>query len=75
MERLSSGPDDKKIYFSTYAWVTTGAIYAVDINTRKTKLISPGNDPYVLSKGEYKGTERGLEDAKKNRGMLKARKY
>jgi hypothetical protein len=51
LEGISSpkfDPDGKRIYFIADAWVTSGAVYVLDLETREVKFFTPGNVFVVL---------------------------
>lgn len=45
------GPDGSRVYFIADAWVTSGAIYVLDLNTREVTFFTDGN-VYVVLHGE-----------------------
>lgn len=47
-------PDGNRVYFIADAWVTSGAIYALDLNTREVTFFTDGN-VYVVVHGEPQG--------------------
>ncbi len=47
--------DGKRVYFSSYAWSTSAAIFSVEISTGKLHFVSAGNSPEVISGGLNKG--------------------
>ena len=48
-------PDGRTVYFLTDAWVTSGAVHAVDVATRRVRYVCPGNSLRVVPRGEYAG--------------------
>jgi hypothetical protein len=48
-------PDGTHIYFLTQAAVVQGAVYSVDLATRKLREVCVGNLLQVIRKGEYAG--------------------
>lgn len=48
-------PDGKIVYFLSAAWATSGAVHRVDVATRKTAYVCPGNELEVIRTGEYRG--------------------
>ena len=48
-------PDGRTIYFLTEAWVTSGAVHAVDVATGRVRYVCPGNSLRVVPRGEYAG--------------------
>ncbi|HEU5280762.1 MAG TPA: hypothetical protein VFU82_02125 [Gammaproteobacteria bacterium] len=52
---LQFSPDSKTLYFETSAWVTSGAIHAVDINGRHLRFVTDGSELRVVQSGLYKG--------------------
>ena len=58
LESLGSlvfSPDGLYLYFSSAAWVTSGAIHRYDLSSGKEKFISAGNGLQVIPSGKYKG--------------------
>jgi len=47
--------DNKTVYFTTYAWVTSSAVFSIDLATRKLTYITDGNSLSVVQNGPYKG--------------------
>ncbi len=61
-ERLLGGlsdpqfsPDGRRVYFTSAAWATSGAIHRVDLATGAVRFVSAGNSLEVLQKGRYAG--------------------
>ena len=52
---LQFSPDSKTLYFETSAWVTSGAIHAVDIDGKHLRFITDGGELQVMQNGSYKG--------------------
>lgn len=52
---LQFSPDSKTLYFETSAWITTGAIHAVDLGTHHVRFVCSGSQLRVISYGQYKG--------------------
>jgi len=48
-------PDGRKMYFMSVAWVTSGAVHVVDIQSKRESFISPANTLEVIQKGKYRG--------------------
>jgi hypothetical protein len=48
-------PDGRKVYFLVTAWVTSGAIHALDLATGRERYVCPGNSLEVVPRGEYAG--------------------
>ena len=46
--------DSQVVYFLSSAWVTSNAVYALDLETLKTQFIIDGNDLAVIKTGNYK---------------------
>ncbi|DAB36343.1 MAG TPA: hypothetical protein CFH80_05305 [Sulfurospirillum cavolei] len=46
--------DGQIVYFLSSAWVTSNAVYALDLKTLKTKFIIDGNDLAIIKNGDYK---------------------
>lgn len=52
---LQFSPDNKTLYFETSAWVTSGAIHAVDVDGNHLRFVTHGNKLRVVQSGQYKG--------------------
>lgn len=52
---LKFSPDSKTLYFATSAWVTSGAIHAVDIDGKNLRFVTNGNEYHVIMDGHFKG--------------------
>jgi len=52
---LTVSDDGQKFYFMTTQWVTSCALYEVDVNTEEHRYISPANSLRVIMKGDHKG--------------------
>ena len=52
---LHFSPDSKTLYFETSAWVTSGAIHAIDTNGKNLRFVTHGGDLRILQSGPYKG--------------------
>lgn len=48
-------PDGRQIYFLSAAWVTSGAVHAVDVSTGAERFVAPGNSLEVIPSGDYAG--------------------
>jgi hypothetical protein len=48
-------PDGRVVYFLSDAWVTSGAVHAVDLATGRERYVCPGNSLEVVPRGEYAG--------------------
>ena len=48
-------PDGKQIYFLSVAWVTSGAVHAVDVASGRERFVLPGSSVEVVPSGEYAG--------------------
>ena len=48
-------PDGRTIYVLTAAWVTSGAVHAVEPGTGRVRYVCPGNSLEVVPRGEYAG--------------------
>jgi hypothetical protein len=46
--------DNKKAYFETSAWVTSDAIFSIDLQTKKLNYITDGSLVEIISSGEFK---------------------
>ena len=52
---LQFSPDSKTVYFETSAWVTSGAIHAVDVDGHHLRFVTDGGELRVVQSGSYKG--------------------
>lgn len=52
---LQFSPDSKTLYFETSAWVTSGAIHAVDVDGNHLRFVTHGSELRVVQSGLYKG--------------------
>jgi len=52
---LQFSPNSKTLYFETSAWVTSGAIHAVDIDGNHLRFVTDGSELRVVQSGSYKG--------------------
>jgi hypothetical protein len=52
---LRFSPDSKTLFFETSAWVTSGAIHAVDIDGNHLRFVTDGSELRVVQSGPYKG--------------------
>ena len=52
---LQFSPDSKTLYFETSAWVTSGAIHAVDVDGNHLRFVTDGSELRVVQSGRYKG--------------------
>ena len=52
---LQFSPDNKTLYFETSAWVTSGAIHAVDVDGNHLRFVTHGDNLRVVQSGQYKG--------------------
>lgn len=52
---LQFSPDSKTLYFETSAWVTSGAVHAVNVDGNQLRFVTNGNELRVLQSGSYKG--------------------
>ena len=48
-------PDGRTVYFQTDAWVTSGAVHAVNVATGRVRYVCDGNSLRVVPRGEYAG--------------------
>jgi len=46
--------DGQIVYFLSGAWVTSSAVYALDLKTLKMQFIIDGNDLAIIKSGDYK---------------------
>jgi hypothetical protein len=52
---LQFSPDSKTLYFETSAWVTSGAIHAIDINGKNLRFVTDGSELRIVQSGKNKG--------------------
>ena len=52
---LTFSPDSKTLYFATSAWVTSGAIHAVNVDGKNLRFVTNGNEYRIIMHGHYKG--------------------
>ena len=52
---LQFSPNSKTLYFETSAWVTSGAIHAVDVDGNHLRFVTDGGELRVVQSGYYKG--------------------
>jgi dipeptidyl aminopeptidase/acylaminoacyl peptidase len=52
---LQFSPNSKTLYFETSAWVTSGAIHAVDVDGNHLRFVTDGSELRVVQSGLYKG--------------------
>jgi hypothetical protein len=52
---LQFSPNSKTLYFETSAWVTSGAIHAVDTDGHHLRFVTDGGELRVVQSGPYKG--------------------
>lgn len=52
---LTFSADGHYLYFAADAWTTSGVIVELDINTRKTRFVEPGNLVQAIGQGKYAG--------------------
>lgn len=52
---LQFSPDSRTLYFETSAWVTSGAIHAVDADGKHLRFVIDGGELRVVQSGLYKG--------------------
>jgi WD40-like Beta Propeller Repeat len=48
-------PNGRQIYFITPAWVTSGAVHAVEVSSGCERFVAPGNTLEVVPSGMYAG--------------------
>ncbi len=51
---LQFSPNGKTLYFETSAWVTSGAIHAVDVDGNHLRFVTDGSELRVVQSGPYK---------------------
>lgn len=47
--------DSKTLYFETSAWVTSGAVHAVNVNGKNLRFVIDGGEYRIVQNGPYKG--------------------
>lgn len=52
---LRFSPDSKTLYFETSAWVTSGAVHAVNVDGKNERFVIDGDDLHIVQTGKYKG--------------------
>jgi dipeptidyl aminopeptidase/acylaminoacyl peptidase len=52
---MKFSPDGSTLYFSTAAWVTSGAIHAVPVKGGRQRFVVNGNGIAVVKRGKYVG--------------------
>ena len=52
---LAFTPSGRTLYFTSAAWVTSGAVHGVDVATGREWYVCPGNMVEVVPRGEYRG--------------------
>ena len=52
---LIFSPNGKTIYFETSAWVTSGAVHAVDVDGKNSRFVIDGTELRIVQTGRYKG--------------------
>jgi len=52
---LFLSPDSKTLYFQTEAWVTSNAIHAMNLTTKKVSYVTSGTVHCVVLSGEHQG--------------------
>ncbi len=52
---LRFSPDSKTLYFETSAWVTSGAVHAVDVDGKNLRFVIDGVELRIIQTGQYKG--------------------
>jgi hypothetical protein len=52
---LQFSPDSKTLYFETSAWVTSGAVHAVNVHGKHLRFVTDGSELHVVQSGSYKG--------------------
>jgi TonB family protein len=55
IKSLAFSPDGSTLYFNTAAWVTSGAIHAVSVQSGRERFVTSGNTLTVVSHGKYLG--------------------
>ncbi|HLB56145.1 MAG TPA: hypothetical protein VJK30_02265 [Coxiellaceae bacterium] len=52
---LSFSPDNRTLYFETSAWVTSGAIHAVNVDGKYLQFVTDGGEYRIVRHGVYTG--------------------
>lgn len=52
---LAFAPNSKTLYFETSAWVTSGAIHAVNMNGKNLRFVADGGEYHIVQHGHYRG--------------------
>ena len=60
LQDIAFSLDGSKLYFMSYAWTTSRAIFSVDVATCKLRFISGGNSFDLITEGVYKGSLKVL---------------
>ena len=55
LRELQFSPDGKKIYFTSQAWATSGAVHVVEIESGAERFVCGGNLMQVIPRGRYAG--------------------
>lgn len=53
--QLHFSPNSKTLYFQTSAWATSGAIHAIDMDSKSPRFVTDGNEYHVIKDGKYEG--------------------
>ena len=53
-EDLQFSPNSKILYFTTSAWVTSGALHAANVDGTNLRYLAPANSYQVVYNGKYK---------------------
>lgn len=52
---LRFSPDNKTLYFETSAWVTSGAVHAINVDGKNERFVIDGDELHIVQTGKYKG--------------------
>ncbi|MBT3191929.1 MAG: hypothetical protein HN341_05180 [Verrucomicrobia bacterium] len=52
---LCFSPDSRNLYFTTWAWVVSGALHAVDLRTGTERFVTDANSVEVVQSGDHAG--------------------
>lgn len=52
---LRFSPDSKTLYFETSAWVTAGAVHAIDVDGKNERFVIDGDELRIVQYGKHKG--------------------
>jgi len=53
VDNIQFSPDGKKVYFETNKWVTSNAVYVMDSDGSKAKILGPGNGLKIIKSNNF----------------------